>query len=157
MERPQKKTVELLKTLFTDTRYTSVHQGLRQISRHIAFAVASGKTYVEVAEQCFQNTHPVYIRRIKDTIVSIRILMLRADREYDLHEKIKKDISSGDVTNLSELTPRTSNGLMARGINTCQMLTSMSESDLLRIPNLGRKSLKEIKSFLATKGLSLKI
>src|SRR5487761_2242294 len=54
-----------------------------------------------------------------------------------------------------ELTPRSSNCLKAQSIHYIGDLIQNSEADLLRTPNLGRKSLNEIKQVLAEHGLSL--
>ena len=54
-----------------------------------------------------------------------------------------------------ELTPRSSNCLKAQSIHYVGDLIQHSENDLLRTPNLGRKSLNEIKQVLAEHGLSL--
>jgi Bacterial RNA polymerase, alpha chain C terminal domain/Sigma-70, region 4 len=53
------------------------------------------------------------------------------------------------------LTPRPLNCLNAKGITLVGDLTQCSEDDLLRLPNFGRNSLREIKRVLATLGLSL--
>ena len=62
--------------------------------------------------------------------------------------------SRSDVDDL-ELTVRSANCLKAEHINYIGDLVQRAESDLLRTPNLGKKSLNEIKSILATKDLSL--
>ena len=54
-----------------------------------------------------------------------------------------------------ELTVRSANCLKAENINYIGDLVQRNESDLLKAPNLGRKSLNEIKDILAAKGLSL--
>ena len=54
-----------------------------------------------------------------------------------------------------ELTVRSANCLKAENIHYIGDLVQRNESDLLKAPNLGRKSLNEIKDILSTKGLSL--
>ncbi len=54
-----------------------------------------------------------------------------------------------------ELTVRAANCLKAENIYYIGDLVQRSETDLLKTPNLGRKSLMEIKSVLAQRGLSL--
>ena len=54
-----------------------------------------------------------------------------------------------------ELTLRSSNCLKAQSIHYIGDLIQYTENDLLRTPNLGRKSLNEIKQVLAEHGLSL--
>lgn len=54
-----------------------------------------------------------------------------------------------------ELTVRSTNCLKAEDVMYIGDLIQKTESDLLKTPNLGKKSLNEIKDVLATKGLSL--
>lgn len=54
-----------------------------------------------------------------------------------------------------ELTVRSANCLKAENINYIGDLVQRSENDLLKTPNLGKKSLNEIKSILASKEFSL--
>ena len=54
-----------------------------------------------------------------------------------------------------ELTPRSLNCLKAQSIHYIGDLIQYTEADLLRTPNLGRKSLNEIKQVLAEHDLSL--
>ena len=54
-----------------------------------------------------------------------------------------------------ELTVRSANCLKAENIHYIGDLVQRNESDLLKAPNLGRKSLNEIKDILSSKGLSL--
>jgi len=54
-----------------------------------------------------------------------------------------------------ELTVRSANCLKAESIHYIGDLVSRKESDLLRTPNLGKKSLNEIKEVLSSRGLSL--
>lgn len=54
-----------------------------------------------------------------------------------------------------ELTVRSANCLKAENIFYIGDLIQRSESELLKTPNLGKKSLNEIKDVLATRGLSL--
>lgn len=54
-----------------------------------------------------------------------------------------------------ELTVRAANCLKAENVHYIGDLVQKAESDLLKTPNLGRKSLAEIKSILAERGLTL--
>ena len=54
-----------------------------------------------------------------------------------------------------ELTVRAANCLKAEDIYYIGDLVQRSESDLLKTPNLGKKSMNEIKSVLVQHGLSL--
>lgn len=55
-----------------------------------------------------------------------------------------------------DLTVRSYNSLKRAGLDTLGELTKMSESDMMKVRNLGRKSLEEVKAKLASLGLSLK-
>lgn len=54
-----------------------------------------------------------------------------------------------------ELTVRSANCLKAENINFIGDLVQKTETELLKTPNLGKKSLTEIKAILAERGLSL--
>ena len=54
-----------------------------------------------------------------------------------------------------ELTVRAANCLKAENIYYIGDLVQRSENDLLKTPNLGKKSLMEIKAVLAQRGLNL--
>jgi DNA-directed RNA polymerase alpha subunit len=54
------------------------------------------------------------------------------------------------------LTVRTERGLKAEGILTIQQLQSCTERRLMKIPNLGRKSITEIIEAIAALGYNLK-
>ena len=55
-----------------------------------------------------------------------------------------------------DLTIRTMACIKAEGLETVEQLLTCKESTLLKFPNLGRKSLNEIKESLAVRGLELK-
>ena len=54
-----------------------------------------------------------------------------------------------------ELSVRSSNCLRRANIDTVEKLTQKTEEDMMKVRNLGRKSLNEIKHKLAEMGLSL--
>lgn len=55
-----------------------------------------------------------------------------------------------------DLSVRSYNCLKRAGINTIQELTNKSESEMMKVRNLGRKSLAEVKTKLADLGLGLR-
>jgi DNA-directed RNA polymerase subunit alpha len=55
-----------------------------------------------------------------------------------------------------DFSVRSYNCLKRAGINTVQELTDRSEADMMKVRNLGRKSLEEVKVKLADLGLSLR-
>ncbi len=75
-------------------------------------------------------------------------------------EKVKKNKLSFDPILLSlvddlELTVRSANCLKAESIHYIGDLVQKTEIELLKTPNLGKKSLSEIKNVLFSKGLTL--
>lgn len=56
---------------------------------------------------------------------------------------------------IDKLSKRTYNALLNDNINTIADLLPHSEADLLRLPNLGRRGINEIKATLASLGLQL--
>ncbi|TDL32192.1 DNA-directed RNA polymerase subunit alpha, partial [Macrococcoides bohemicum] len=55
-----------------------------------------------------------------------------------------------------DLSVRSYNCLKRAGINTVQELNNKTEADMMKVRNLGRKSLEEVKAKLADLGLSLR-
>ncbi len=87
---------------------------------------------------------------------------LAAFVELQHEDLVKKEEMSNQVNPLLlrpvddlELTVRAANCLKAENIYYIGDLVQRNESDLLKTPNLGRKSLTEIKSILLENGLSL--
>lgn len=82
-------------------------------------------------------------------------LSARAD-EYDVmvdKEEDQKDKALEMSIDELELSVRSYNCLKRAGINTVSELTQRSEDDMMRIRNLGRKSLDEVKNKLNDMGL----
>lgn len=98
--------------------------------------------------------------RCAATILSEQIETF-VDLRSDIHQQeIKKEKPSFDPILLRnvdelELTVRSANCLKAESIHYIGDLVQKSEVDLLKTPNLGKKSLNEIKDILASNGLSL--
>jgi DNA-directed RNA polymerase subunit alpha len=55
-----------------------------------------------------------------------------------------------------DLSVRSYNCLKRAGINTVEELTQKTEEDMMKVRNLGKKSLEEVQSKLAELNLSLK-
>ncbi|NLY52918.1 MAG: DNA-directed RNA polymerase subunit alpha, partial [Firmicutes bacterium] len=55
-----------------------------------------------------------------------------------------------------DLSVRSYNCLKRAGVNTVEELTRKTEEDMLKVRNLGKKSLQEVKDKLAELGLSLR-
>ena len=73
-------------------------------------------------------------------------------REEDKVQKLM-EMSIEDM----DLSVRSYNCLKRAGINTVEDLTRKTEDDMLKVKNLGRKSLDEVISKLVDLGLNLKV
>ena len=102
---------------------------------------------------------PEEIVRLAATILQ-RQLMAFAELGFETEEPEEDETPPVDPIMLRpvdelELTVRSANCLKVEKIHYIGDLVTRKESDLLRTPNLGRKSLNEIKEVLAARGLSL--
>ncbi|MCC5792033.1 MAG: DNA-directed RNA polymerase subunit alpha [Legionellaceae bacterium] len=82
------------------------------------------------------------------------------DMKFEEARTVKKERNDFDPMLLRpvddlELTVRSANCLKAENINYIGDLVQKTENELLRTPNLGKKSLTEIKDVLASRSLSL--
>ncbi|OWZ84553.1 DNA-directed RNA polymerase subunit alpha [Natranaerobius trueperi] len=78
-------------------------------------------------------------------------LEVMVEKEEDNKEKIM-EMSIEEL----DLSVRSYNCLKRAGINTIEELTQKTEEDMMKVRNLGRKSLEEVKYKLTELGLSLK-
>ncbi len=102
---------------------------------------------------------PEEILRLAATILQ-RQLMAFAELGFETEEEEEDETPPVDPIMLRpvdelELTVRSANCLKVEKIHYIGDLVSRRESDLLKTPNLGRKSLNEIKDVLAARGLAL--
>ena len=102
---------------------------------------------------------PEEIVRLAATILQ-RQLMAFAELGFETEEPEEDETPPVDPIMLRpvdelELTVRSATCLKVEKIHYIGDLVTRKESDLLRTPNLGRKSLNEIKEVLAARGLSL--
>ena len=102
---------------------------------------------------------PEEIVRLAATILQ-RQLMAFAELGFETEEPEEDETPPVDPIMLRpvdelELTVRSANCLKVEKIHYIGDLVTRKESDLLRTPNLGRKSLNEIKEVLAARGLSI--
>lgn len=58
--------------------------------------------------------------------------------------------------NALPLSARTRNALVDEKIETISQLSMCSENDLARVPNLGRRSIDEIRGVLAARGVAVR-
>ena len=99
------------------------------------------------------------ILRISATILQHQLSALaelgRLEEVIEEKEEAKIDPIMLRPVDELELTVRSANCLKAENIHYIGDLVTRMESDLLRTPNLGKKSLNEIKEVLLSRGLSL--
>lgn len=79
----------------------------------------------------------------------------KAEIMIEKEESHKEKVLEMTIEEL-DLSVRSYNCLKRAGINTVQELADKSEDDMMKVRNLGRKSLEEVKVKLADLGLSLR-
>lgn len=84
----------------------------------------------------------------------IAIAMLEEQQKFEEQYAKEKQRKLSDLHSLN-LDLRAFHCLMAEEIYTVQQLLKFTEQQLLRVPNLGRKSLNRLKEQLALQGLAL--
>ncbi len=90
-----------------------------------------------------------------NVIVEINEKAKMTDFMVENEEDTKNKILEMSIEDL-DLSVRSYNCLKRAGINTVQELANQTEEDMMKVRNLGRKSLKEVKDKLAELGLSLR-
>ena len=93
------------------------------------------------------NKHLNLFINLTDTV---SIVEIKDEKEVDQNDRIR-EMSIEEL----ELSVRSSNCLRRANIDTVEKLTQKTEEDMIKVRNLGRKSLNEIKHKLAEIGLSL--
>jgi len=93
------------------------------------------------------NEHLNLFIDLTDTVSNVEIMVEKEENE-------KERIREMSIEEL-ELSVRSSNCLRRANIDTVEKLTQKTEEDMIKVRNLGRKSLNEIKHKLSEMGLSL--
>lgn len=93
------------------------------------------------------NEHLNLFIDLTDTVSNVEIMVEKEENE-------KERIREMSIEEL-ELSVRSSNCLRRANIDTVEKLTQKTEEDMIKVRNLGRKSLNEIKHQLSEMGLSL--
>jgi DNA-directed RNA polymerase subunit alpha len=91
----------------------------------------------------------------------LRLFIDLTDATSDIEVMVEKEEKEKDkVLEMSieelDLSVRSFNCLKRAGINTVEELIKKTEEDMMKVRNLGKKSLEEVKSKLAEYGLSLR-
>ncbi|HXX93055.1 MAG TPA: DNA-directed RNA polymerase subunit alpha C-terminal domain-containing protein, partial [Planctomycetota bacterium] len=146
-----------------DARALELYEQLRKLRpMHMNTMMNLGIMYedrgeYERAEQCYQSVidhfpnHPRAQLYLKDAKASTTMFY---DEDAARREAKVLQILGQPVAEIS-FSPRVRNALQKLGVNSLGDLVQKSEDDLLAIPNFGRTSLRELKEFLSSKGLSL--
>jgi DNA-directed RNA polymerase subunit alpha len=146
-----------------DDRALELYEQLRrQRPMHVASVMNLGVMYedrgeYERAAQCFQSVldyFPGNTRAqlfLKDAQASMTMFYDEeaARREAKLHQVLGQPVAE------VSFSPRVRTALQKLNVNTLGDLVGKSEEDFLGIANFGRTSLRELKEFLSSKGLSL--
>ena len=82
-------------------------------------------------------------------------ITLKGGSEAAAEEKPENGSATMSIDDL-DLSVRSNNCLRRAGINTVEELTQKSEEDMMKVRNLGKKSLDEVKKKLSDLGLSLR-
>lgn len=94
------------------------------------------------------NEHLLLFINLTDAAEGVEIMVQKEDEDAD--SVLDKSIDDLD------LSVRSYNCLKRAGINTVEELTQMTEEEMMKVRNLGRKSLEEVQNKLAELGLGLK-
>ena len=131
-------------------------EGLRNLDKHIRNLRSFGQTVV-VAFNKFATDTDEEMEMLREHCEQLEAFVdLRDVRQPEVKEEKPEfdPILLRPVDDL-ELTVRSANCLKAEAIHYIGDLVQRTEVELLKTPNLGKKSLTEIKDVLASRGLSL--
>jgi len=146
-----------------DARALEIYEQLRKLRpTHMATAMNLGVMYedrgeFEKAAQCYQTvldqfpTHPRARLYMSDAKASLTMFY---DEDAARREAKLAQVLAQPVAEIS-FSPRVRTALQKLGANSLGDLVMKSEEDFLGIQNFGRTSLRELKEFLSSKGLSL--
>ncbi len=146
-----------------DSRALELYEQLRKLRpMHVNTVMNLGVLYEDRGEyeraiQCYQTVldyFPGHGRAnlyLKDAQASLTMFY---DEDAARREAKVAQILGQPVAEIS-FSPRVRTALQKLGVNSLGDLVARSEEDLLQIPNFGRTSLRELKEFLSSKGLSL--
>lgn len=146
-----------------DARALELYEQLRKMRpMHLHTMMNLGVLYedrgdYEKAAQCYQGVldyFPNHSRAqlyLKDARAAMTMFY---DEDAARREAKMMQVLGQPVAEVS-FSPRVRAALQKLGVNTLGDLVGRSEEDMLSIPNFGRTSLRELKEFLSSKGLSM--
>jgi len=146
-----------------DARALELYEQLRKMRpMHVNTLLNLGVLYedrgdYDRAAQCYQavlDYFPNHARAqlyLKDARASLTMFY---DEDAARREAKVAQVLAQPVAEIS-FSPRVRNALQKLGVNSLGDIVHKTEEELLGIPNFGRTSLRELKEFLSSKGLSL--
>ncbi|HEY8444119.1 MAG TPA: DNA-directed RNA polymerase subunit alpha [Clostridia bacterium] len=144
-------------SIFTPVKRVNYEVGNTRVGQNIDYdkltlevqtnGTMSAREVVSLSAKIVEDHIRLFVN-LSDSISEMDILV---NREKDKHQKIL-EMSIEDL----DLSVRSFNCLKRANINTIEDLTKRTEEDMLKVRNLGRKSLEEVINKLAELGLSLK-
>ncbi len=151
-----------LGTIYTDSIYTPVYNANYEVENtRVGSRTDYDKLTVEVTTDATITA--------KDAIsLAAKILNEHLSLFVDLSEEAKKAVTVVDAIETQQekvyemtieeldMSVRSFNCLKRAGIDTVKDLVNRTEEDMIRVRNLGKKSLEEVKEKLQSLGLSLK-
>ncbi|MDY6028685.1 MAG: DNA-directed RNA polymerase subunit alpha [Acidaminococcaceae bacterium] len=97
-----------------------------------------------------------YLRLFKTSDEEVSTLVVAGNAETEV-KAVAEDANAASMSiDDLDLSVRSNNCLRRAGINTVEELTQKTEEDMMKVRNLGRKSLDEVKKKLADLGRSLR-
>jgi len=135
---------------------------VRRVSYNVESARVEGRTDLDklvIDIETDGTLEPEEAIRRSATVLAEQLSVFVDLKSQEKQEESKRETGIDPVllrpVDELELTVRSANCLKAENIFYIGDLIQRSEMELLKTPNLGKKSLTEIKDVLATKGLSL--
>lgn len=126
---------------------------MRQI---LAYKAIDGRVFESMGDAKEHERTGILAEKIESFMAATDVVGFDVPTTIKRWEEFKtKHITSLTIDQL-DLTFRIRNCLQAEDITTVEQLLERSENELLKTPNFGRKSLKELVEKLETFGLSLR-
>lgn len=157
-DAPEDEAGQVVNALNMDARFSPV----KRVSYSVGSARVEQRTNLDMLQIDLETDGTLDPEEAIRTAATIYQHQLMAFADLNLIKKDKKDDSDPDLDPVFllpiadlDMTVRSLNCLTAIGIEVVGDLVQKTEIQLLTTPNLGRKSLTEIKDILSERGLKL--
>lgn len=145
--------VDSIYTPVLKTNYTVENTRVGQITDYDRLSLEVWTKGVVTAEEAVSLAAKILIEHF-NLFVGLSELAEKANIMFEKQEPVSVSNLNMTIDDL-ELSVRSYNCLKRAGINTVEDLTSKTEDDMMKVRNLGRKSLDEVIEKLHSMGLSL--